>query len=364
MKNSRYRVYIRSVRGCHSAIVLLSGLAFLLLGCPSEPGDNDLDNSSPPQLVFRFATEVKPDNKVWEATRLIRRELEKASLEHNIKAGEIQVEFYDQGMIGTDRQVLEACYFGVVEMVLCTSSVATTIDPAFSLLDMPYLFRDEIHHKAVLDGPIGTELLDGLRQQRFKGLAFYSCGFRNMFYKRDPALPPIQGPNDLHGMKIRVMESPVMVASINALGASATPMPSSELFQALKTGVVDGAENNPRVFMADKYYEAGCNYFTWTEHFANQHVLIVNAAWFDGLEGRYKQRLCQVVRDIIPEYDQLWAQAVQEAVDQMQAYGVTVTYLDDKERFIRKVGDIHARFLQKNPSVPMDLYDRIKHTGE
>jgi tripartite ATP-independent transporter DctP family solute receptor len=344
--------------------VLLFGLAFLMLGCRGEPGNSDTDDSSTPQLVFRFATEVKPDNKVWEATRLIRRELEKASPEHNIAAGEIGVDFYDQGMIGTDRKVLEACYFGVVEMVMCTSSVVTTIDPAFSLLDMPYLFVDEVHHKTVLDGPIGSELLEGLRRQRFQGLAFYSCGFRNMFYKRDPALPPIQGPRDLHGMKIRVMESPVMVASINALGASATPMPSSELFQALKTGVVDGAENNPRVFMADKYYEAGCNYFTWTEHFANQHVLIVNAPWFDRLEARYRRRLCQVARDIIPEYDQLWAQAVQEAVDQMQTYGVTVSHLDDKQRFIRKAVDVHVSFLQKNPSVPMDLYDRIKRTAE
>jgi TRAP-type transport system periplasmic protein len=341
---------IRTTSCCHPARVLSIGMVLMLLGCRCEPPASDAGDGSIHRLLFRFATEVKPENKVWEATRLLRQELAKASPEHGIVAGEIQVEFYDQGMLGSDRKVLETCYFGVVEMVLCTSSVVTTIDPAFSLLDMPYLFVNEAHHKTVLDGPVGAELLEGLRQKRFQGLAFYSCGFRNMFYKRDPALPPIREPRNLHGMKMRVMESPVMVASINALGASATPMPSSELFQALKTGVVDGAENNPLVFMADKYYEAGCNYFTWTEHFANQHVLIVNAPWFDRLESRYRRRLCQVARDIIPKYDQLWAQAVQEAVNQMQAYGVAVSHLEDKQPFVREVGGIHANFLRKNPT--------------
>jgi len=112
--------------------------------------------------------------------------------------------------------------------------------------------------------------------------------------------------------------------------------------------------------MADRYYEAGCNHFTWTEHFANQHVLIVNKLWFDQLEARYKQRMRQVARQIIPEYDRIWIQAVQEAVAQMQAHGVTVSRLADKQQFIQKVGHIHETFLQKNRRIPMDLYHRIK----
>ncbi len=360
MDNRVHRRFVSPVGSCPVVVMLLLSLVLVPPGCRHKSNTTETAQDARPRLIFRFATEVKPDNKVWDAARLIKQELEKASPNHGIAAGEIQVEFHDRGSVGSDRKVLEACYFGVVEMVMCTSSVVTTIAPSFSLLDMPYLFVDESHHKAVLDGPIGRELLEGLREQRLLGLAFYSCGFRNLFYKRDTGLPPIQEPGDLHGMKIRVMESPVMIASIDALGASATPMPSSELFQALKTGVVDGAENNPRVFMADRYYEAGCNHFTWTEHFANQHVLIVNERWFDQLESRYQQRLRQVVRQIIPEYDRIWAQAVQEAVDQMQAHGVTVSRLADKQHFIQNVGHIHETFLQKNRRIPMDLYHRIK----
>jgi tripartite ATP-independent transporter DctP family solute receptor len=316
------------------------------------------------KLTFRFATEVKPDNKVWDAARLVKENLEKGSVEDNIKEEEIKVEFYDQGMIGSDRSLLEACYFGVVEMVQVTSSVVTTIDPTFSLLDMPYLFVSEIHHKTVLDGEIGWEILNRLHRKNMQGLAFFSCGFRNLFYKGSHNEPPIRKPEDLHGKKIRVMESPIMVNSINALGASATPMPSSELFQALRTGVVDGAENNPRVFIADKYYEAGCTNFTFTEHFANQHVLIVNAKWFDSLEAKYRDRIRGVVRQIIPEYDDIWKKSVEEALVMMEKNGVRVTQIMDKQPFILRSEPVYQEFFRRYKSVPPSLLDRIRKAAD
>jgi TRAP-type C4-dicarboxylate transport system substrate-binding protein len=241
---------------------------------------------------------------------------------------------------------------------------------------MPYLFVDEQHHRRVLNGPIGRELLDGLRRHRLQGLAFYSCGFRNMFHTAGHA---IRGPEDLQGLKIRVMESPVMLDSINAMGASATPLAAAEVFQALKTGVVDGAENNPRVFVSERFFEAGCRNFTWTRHFANQHVLVVNKAWFDRL-GETHPDLHQLVRDVatdiiagedlvyetetLPRFDKAWAASVAEALTVMRDQQVEINEVDDVGAFVNRVRPVYDTFFRRHPEIPPALLQRIRKEAE
>ncbi|MCP5111693.1 MAG: TRAP transporter substrate-binding protein, partial [bacterium] len=230
----------------------------------------------------------------------------------------------------------------------------------FNLLDMPYLFADEEHHQRVLDGRIGRELLDGLRDHRLQGLAFYSCGFRHIF---NSAGRQIHGPTDLEGLKVRVMASPVMVDAINAIGASATPLPASEVFQALKTGVVDAAENNPQVFVADKYYEAGAMNLSFTRHFANQHVMVANRDWFDELGRTHPdlQRLiADVTRDIVPAYNNRWHRAVDEALETIRTEGVAVNQVEDLQPFADAVEPIYERFFLEHPTVDPSLAQRIR----
>lgn len=336
-------------------------------GCNSGNSSADASGATEhapnrPGLLFRLALELKPETKIWDASRLLKEELEKASPADDIAAGEIQVEFFDRGMIGTERQLLEACYFGVVEVVQINSSVLTTVEPYYSVLDLPYLFTSEAHHEAVLNGPIGDELLDKLNDRGLQGLSFYCAGFRNMFYQRSGD-DCADTPEELEGLKIRVMESPVMVDSINAMGPTATPIPFSELYQSLRTGVVDGAENSGTVFVSSKYYEAGCNCFTLTEHFTNQHVMVANLEWLNSLEPKYSRRIRQVARDIVPEFNDIWDTANQEARDEMSELGVTVNRVSDKQPFVGRVTKIADKFFADYPHVPRELYDRIVEMG-
>jgi TRAP-type transport system periplasmic protein len=270
-------------------------------------------------------------------SRLFKEELEKASPDGHVRAGEIRVVLYDQGMVGTERQLLENAYFGAMEVVQVNSAVGTTIDPAYSLFDLPYLFVSDEHHGAVLNGEIGELFLGRLRARNLLGLGFYGLGFRNMFNKA-PCAGCVRTPDGLRGLKLRVIESPIMIAAINALGASATPVPFSELFQALRTGVVDGVDNGARVFTSSRYYETGTDCFTLTEHFTNQHVLIANDEWFQSLEPRYRQRILEVARGIGPRFERIWESATEEALREMESYGVTVNQVDDKEAFMARVG--------------------------
>ncbi len=340
--------------------ICISVILFIfLLGCDSKlPKEGETH----PKLVFRLAIELNSTTKLWDASYLFKRELEKASPQYGIEEGEIKVEFYDQGMIGTERQLLEACYFGVVEVVQINSSVVSTLEPQFSILDLPYVFVNEQHLKDVLYGDIGKELLDKLQDNRLFGLGFYTAGFRNIFYQSDNGCAST--PEELKGLKIRVMESPVMVNSINAIGLRATPIPFSELYQALTTGVVDGAENSANVFVSYRYHETGCNCFTLTEHFTNQHILIANADWLESIEPKYQKRIKYVARKIIPEFDLIWDKAIQQSFSLMQQNGVTINPVKNKVDFINKVEEIPNQFFNDHPEVSRDIYFKIQSLGD
>ena len=268
--------------------------------------------------------------------------------------------FYPSGVLGNEGQILETCYLGIIEMVQVTSSVVTTLDPTFDTFDMPFLFLDEDHHQKVLNGEIGTELLNGLNKNKLQGLAFYSCGFRSMYANK-----PITSPEDLSGMKIRVMESPVMIESLIRMGASATPLSASEVFTALKTGVVDGAENNPNVFVATAHIEA-VKYFSLTRHFANQHVLIANKEWLDTVKENhpdlYDLLVC-VPRDIINEYNNRWNRAVDIAYQDIKEQGGTIVELE-KENILRFIENVQPVYELKKETVPPELVKRIRKEAE
>lgn len=264
--------------------------------------------------------------------------------------------FYSAGVLGDEQQLIETCYLGVIEMVQCTSSVVTTLDPAFNTLDMPYIFVDEPHHLRILNGPIGQELLDGLTRNKLQGLAFYSCGFRNIYANK-----AVTRPEDFTGLKIRVMESPVMIDAINLMGASATPLSASEVFTALKTGVVDGAENNPNVFVSAAHIEA-VKHYSLTHHFANQHVLIANKAWLDKVKRQHPdlhQLIIDVPRDIIPEYNRIWEAAEEQAYQDIQKQGGYVHEVG-REAILAFMARVEPLYEKRKKSVPPDLVRRIR----
>jgi len=239
--------------------------------------------------------------------------------------------------------------------------VVTSIEPTFAILNLPYLFMDDAHHQNVLNGDTGKEILGLLGKHNLIGLGFYSAGFRNIFYKFPKEEPCVEKPEELKGLKIRVMESPTMIATINAMGASAAPLPFSELYQGIKTGVVDGAENSAKVFSSYRYEEAGCNCYTLTEHSTDQHVLIANKDWLNTLEPKYKKRILEVSKSIIEPYNIIWSETTKEALRQIEDAEVRVNRISDKSEFIRTVEPVYDYFFDTYPKVSKSLFNRIKN---
>ncbi len=261
--------------------------------------------------------------------------------------GKLKVEVYPSGQLGSERECLELVQLGGLAMTKVSASVLEGFAPEFKVFGLPYLFRDEAHKTAVLDGPIGKEILAAPQSKFMRGLCYYDSGDRSFYTKR-----PVRTPEDLAGMKIRVQESPMAFALIRAFGASATPISFGELYTALQQGVVDGAENNPPSFHLARHYEV-CKYYSLDEHTSVPDVVVVSTHFWDSLSAQ-EQRWLQEAADESATYQRkLWATSTAESLAAVEKAGVEIIR-PDKAAFAAKVADLH-KAAQTDPIVgPLD----------
>ena len=166
--------------------------------------------------------------------------------------GKNSVKVFGQSTLGSEKDTIEQTKIGALDMVRVNVAPFNNIVPATIVPSLPFLFKSTAHMRRVLDGPIGDEILAAMESQGFIGLCFYDSGSRS-FYSGKKAIKNVA---DAKGMKIRVQQSDMWVAMMQAIGANATPMPYAEVYTALKTGVVDAAENNWPSYESSRHYEA------------------------------------------------------------------------------------------------------------
>ena len=162
--------------------------------------------------------------------------------------GRLILKVLDGAQLGGERDYIEGMQLGSIEMAQISTGPISGFIPQFMVCSLPYVFQDYEQIKAVTSGPVGKKLFELLESKNIKGLTWFTNGFRSVFNR----VRPVNKPSDLKGLKIRVMESPLMVGTLNAMGASATPMAYGELYTALQQGVMDGAENAPGNMLNDK----------------------------------------------------------------------------------------------------------------
>jgi tripartite ATP-independent transporter DctP family solute receptor len=185
--------------------------------------------------------------------------------------------FYGSAL-GAERELIESVQLGTQELALVSTGALPNFVPEVKALDVPFLFRDYAHARAVLDGPIGSEMLRKFDAKGFKALAWGENGFRHMSNSKRP----INSPEDLKGLKMRTMENPVHIQAYKAFGINPTPMAFSEVFTALQQGTVDGQENPMSVFTASKFEQVQ-KYLSLTGHVYSPAVFIMNKGMFDKL---------------------------------------------------------------------------------
>lgn len=239
--------------------------------------------------------------------------------------GALQIKIYPDGQLGSERESLELLQIGSLAMTKVSAATISNFVPDYSVLSIPYLFKDKAHYFKTLEGEVGQGLLAKGADYWLKGLCFYDAGSRSFYTKKNQ----IKTPSDLSGLKIRVMNDPTAIKMVTALGGSPTPMSFGELYTALQQGVVDGAENNPPSFVTSRHFEI-CKYYTIDSHSYVPDVLIIGTKTLSTLTSEEKTWLKKAVKISTKAQREFWKQSVNESLDILKKEGVSIHYPNTK----------------------------------
>lgn len=249
--------------------------------------------------------------------------------------GSIKLKVYPSSQLGNEREILELLQLGSLDIAKVSSAVLENFVPEMGVFSLPYLFRDSKHLWQCLNGPIGKDLL--LKGEKFwlRGLCYYDAGFRSFFLKNKA----VEVPEDLNGLKIRVMRSNLQIRTINMLGGNATPLAFSELYSALQQGVVDGAEGNPPTFYQKRFYDH-CKYLVLDEHSSPPDVLLISTHTWAKLNERERAWVEKAIEESVVYQRKLWNQMTLMVYEEVEKSGVEI-FKPEKKRFLNKVHPIY-----------------------
>lgn len=268
-----------------------------------------------------------------------------------ITKGRAEVKVFLAAVLGNERNYCEQLQMGSLDFAKVAASNAVAFVPKFAVFAMPYLVKDLDHLYKIFDSPAGKILQDAADKAGFIILAYWDMNTVNVYNSKKP----INKPEDLKGLKIRTREASICIDSINAMGASAAPLATPELYTALQTKVFDGADHDPTVFVAFNYGEV-CKFYSLTEHTVEPTLLLASRKLFDKLPKEVQDAVKQAGRDSMGYCRQIGPVKLKEALDIMQnKYNVKINKVD-KKPFIKIVAPVQAKY---KAELGADLVDGI-----
>ncbi len=259
--------------------------------------------------------------------------------------GKLKIKIFPDGQLGSEREVLELLQIGSVAITKVSAATMSNFVPEYNVLSIPYLFRDKEHYFNVIEGKVGKSILEKGSKYWLRGLCYYDAGSRN-FYTKTKA---IRTPEDLKGLKLRVMNNQMAINMVNALGGSATPMAYGELYTAIQQGVVDGAENNPPSFVSSNHYEVS-KYYTIDEHSSIPDVVLISTKYWDKLSDEEKKWLQEAADESAKAQKIFWEESVVESMKIVAASGVEII-IPEKSLFAEKSASVLEDFKKENPEL-------------
>ena len=259
--------------------------------------------------------------------------------------GDVSVKIYHSASIGNETEILQQVQLNQVQMAIITGGPFDTFDPIVRVINYPFLFKDNQQADTILDGPLGTEILKSLETSGFKGLCFSENGFRNLTNSKRP----VKSPEDVQGLKIRVMASALHKAIWQSLGANPTPMPWP-IYTELEQGVIDGQENPLWVMEVYKFYEIQ-KYMTLTRHVYSPHIDVASLKWWNTLDGETRDLIQSTIYEaaVFQRRDNRSKNA--ERLDLLKEKGMRVEADPDLAAFRAKVAGLKDMELYQDPRV-------------
>ena len=264
--------------------------------------------------------------------------------------GEITFKMFAGGVLGSEKEVIEQAQIGAVQMARVSLGIVGPVVPDVNVFNMPFVFRDHEHMRKVIDGEIGQEILDKITNSEFNlvALAWMDGGTRSLYTKK-----PVRSLADLKGMKIRVQGNPLFIDMMNAMGGNGIAMDTGEIFSALQTGVIDGAENNPPTLLEHNHFQ-NAKYFTLTSHLILPEPVVMSKTTWNKLTPDQQALVKKVAREAQFEERALWDAKSAASEEKLKAAGVEFIVVDKKPFY-----DATASVREKYGAQYADLMKRI-----
>ncbi|OGA60964.1 MAG: C4-dicarboxylate ABC transporter [Burkholderiales bacterium RIFCSPHIGHO2_01_FULL_64_960] len=254
--------------------------------------------------------------------------------------GRLKIQTFPGGVLGGEKEMIEQTQFGAINILRTSLGPVGTVVPEVNVFNMPFVFRSQDHMRAVIDGAIGDELLAKISASPAKlvAIGWMDGGSRSLYTKK-----PVRSPSDLKGQKVRMMGNPLFVDTMNAMGGNGISMGYGEVFTALQTGVVDGAENNAPSFFTSNHYSTGAKFYTQTNHLIIPELLVVSKVTWDKLSKDDQALLKKVGREAQLEQRALWDKSVEDYTAKLKAAGVEFINVDTKA-FYDATAPVRAKY--------------------
>ncbi|MDI1238511.1 MAG: TRAP transporter substrate-binding protein [Polaromonas sp.] len=254
--------------------------------------------------------------------------------------GKFRMQMYPGSVLGDEKTMIEQTQIGAINILRTSLGPVGAVVPDVNVFNMPFVFRNEAHMRAVIDGPIGQEILDKVSNgpTRMVALAWMDGGSRHLYTKK-----PVKTPADLKGVKVRMMGNPLFVDTMNAMGGNGISMGYGEVFSALQTGVIDGAENNPPSLFTSNHYTTGTKYYAQTNHLIIPEMLVMSRVTWDKLSKDEQALVKKFGREAQFEQRVLWDKSVADYTVKLKAAGVQFTEVDQK-LFFDATAPVRAKY--------------------
>ena len=267
-----------------------------------------------------------------------------------VSPGTFEVQFFPNNQLGDEKQMVEGLSFGTLDMGVITNAVVANLEPAFLLNDMPFLYSSSKQAHELLDGEIGMELMTKLETRGIVGLGFAESGFRNMLNN----VRPVTTPEDIVGVKYRVMQNPVFVSMFQSLGGEAVPMAWGEVYTAVQQGTIDGLEIPIPVVKGNNFSDI-VEYLSLTRHTYTTLELLISKRVFYKLDDDQQDAVRKAATLAIERQREVVRQNTENMIASLKQEGMEVNETEDPAAFRNLVGDVYEKF---KPEIGAELFDR------
>ena len=257
--------------------------------------------------------------------------------------GRIKIQMFPGAVLGQEKEAVEQTQLGAIQMARISLGVIGPIVNDVNVFNMPFVFRNEAHMRAVIDGPVGQELLDKVTASPAKlvALGFMDGGSRSLYTKKK-----VTKPDDLKGQKVRMMGNPLFVDTMNAMGGNGIAMAYGEVFTSLQTGVIDGAENNAPSYFTANHYNTPAKYYAQTNHLIIPEIFVMSKVFWEKLSRADQDLVKKLSREAQLDQRKLWDAAVAEYSGKLKAAGVEFVQVDQKP-FYDATAPVRAKYGEK-----------------